>query len=170
MFVQRDSLFAKAGDEVLWLRHFHYNVFDPFEKSKAEGIDTSGGAGPTKFQFIMNTAGDIESVSIPFEAGLKPLIFTRQLKAKEVKGTDLKKYVGDYDLNGATVKVYVKDDKTLFVLVPGQPDYELVPLGNDKFGLKVVAGYFVQFAMDDKGKVTELTFMQPNGNFKAMKK
>lgn len=117
----------------------------------------------------MNTAGDIESLSVPFEAGLKPLVFTKQLKAKEVKSSDLKKYIGDYDLNGANVKVYIKDDKTLFVLVPGQPDYELVPVDKDKFGLKAAAGYFIQFTIDDKGKVTELTFQQPNGNFKAVK-
>jgi len=54
--------------------------------------------------------------------------------------------------------------------VPGQPDYELVPLGKDKFGLKVAPGYFVQFDVNDKTETTALTFQQPNGNFKAKKK
>jgi hypothetical protein len=47
------------------------------------------------------------------------------------------------DLAGAAiVKVYIKDNKTLFVLVPGQPDYELVPVEKDKFSLKIINGYF----------------------------
>jgi hypothetical protein len=118
----------------------------------------------------MNAAGDIETLTVPFEAGLKPIVFTKQLKAKEIKKEDLQKYIGEYDLNGVTAKVYIKNDKTLYALVPGQPEYELVPVDKDKFGLKALSGYFIQFAMDDKGKVTDLTFIQPNGNFKAVKK
>jgi len=54
--------------------------------------------------------------------------------------------------------------------VPGQPEYELVPVGNHKFDFKKVAGYAVNFEMNDKGDVLSLTFVQPNGNFKALKK
>ena len=169
VYVNRDSLFAKGGDNVLWLRHYHYDVFDIFDKDAKEGIDTSD-AGPVKIQFQMNAAGDIESLTVPFEAGLKPIIFTKQLKAKEVAKEDLQKYTGDYELSGATVKIYIKNDKTLYALVPGQPEYELVPIDKDKFGLKVISGYYVQFSVDEKNKVTDLTFIQPNGNFKAVKK
>ena len=134
-----------------------------------EGIDTSGGAS-FKFQFHMNTTGDIESLSVPFEAGLKPIVFTRQLKAKDIKKEDLVKYTGDYELPGATVKIFIKNDKTLFALIPGQPEYELIPVDKDKFTLKLLSGYFVQFTLDDTNRVTDLTFLQPNGNFKAVKK
>ncbi len=77
--------------------------------------------------------------------------------------------MGDYNLSGATVKVYVKDNSTLFVLVPGQPDYELNNVGKNKFALKVAEGYYVQFDVNDNGITTALTFLQPNGNFKASK-
>lgn len=170
VYLDKDSLFARGSESTLWLRHYHYDVFEIFEKNVKEGIDTSEGAGPVKFQFQMNTSGDIESLNIPFEAGLKPLAFTKQLKAKEINKEDLQKYIGDYDMNGTIIKVYIKNDKTLYALVPGQPDYELVNVEKDKFGLKALSGFFVQFAMDDKNKVTDLIFMQPNGNFKATKK
>jgi hypothetical protein len=105
------------------------------------------------------------------ELTLPALKFTKTPKPKEITEEELKKYVGDYDLSGAaTVKVYIKDNKTLFVLVPGQPDYELIPIEKDKFSLKIINGYFVQFEINDKGVSTELTFIQPNGNFKAKKK
>lgn len=40
----------------------------------------------------------------------------------------------------------------------------------DKFAIKTLTGYFIQFETDINNKVTGLTFMQPNGNFKAVKK
>lgn len=169
VYLNKDSLFAKGGDNVLWLRHYHYDVFDIFGKDPKEGIDTAD-AGPVKIQFQMNTAGDIETLTVPFEAGLKPIVFTKQLKAKDIKKEDLQKYTGEYELNGATIKIYIKNDKTLYALVPGQPEYELVPIDKDKFGLKVISGYYIQFSVNDKNKVTDLTFIQPNGNFKAAKK
>lgn len=169
VYLNKDSLFAKGGDNVLWLRHYHYDVFDIFGKDAKEGIDTAD-AGPVKIQFQMNASGDIETLTVPFEAGLKPIVFTKQLKAKDIKKEDLQKYTGEYELSGATVKVYIKNDKTLYALVPGQPEYELVPIDKDKFGLKVISGYYIQFKVDDKNKVTDLTFIQPNGNFKAVKK
>jgi hypothetical protein len=105
------------------------------------------------------------------EPTLPPLLFNKTPKPKEITVEELKKYEGDYDLAGAaTVKVYIKDNKTLFVLVPGQPDYELVPVEKDKFSLKILNGYFVQFEINDKAVSTGLTFIQPNGNFKATKK
>ncbi len=54
--------------------------------------------------------------------------------------------------------------------MPGQPEYELVPVDKDKFGLKTLDGYFVQFSVGDGNKVTGVSFIQPNGTFKATKK
>lgn len=165
-----DSLFAffPNGDKV-WLKHYHYNIFSPYTVEPETGIDTSE-ASLLKFQFLMSDAGDINSVSIPIEPSLpKPLEFERKLKTKNVEVNELQKYVGDYVLNNEAVTVYIKDNKTLFVLVPGQPDYELNNVGEHKFALKVAAGFYVQFEVED-GKSKSLTFIQPNGNFKAIRK
>jgi hypothetical protein len=134
-----------------------------------EEIDTSG-SGPARIQFQLSKSGDVESLAMDLEASLKPLIFTKQLLGKEVNKEDLQKYVGDYDLSGTIVKLYVKNNKVLYVMVPGQPEYELLSTEKDKFALKVLSGYFVQFALNDKNQVTGLTFIQPNGNFKAVRK
>jgi hypothetical protein len=84
--------------------------------------------------------------------------------------SQLQQYVGDYELSGVTVKVYVKADSVLMVLVPGQPDYELVPTKKDEFDIKVVPGYSVKFEVNEKNEVLSLSFIQPNGIFKATKK
>ncbi|MEO7531294.1 MAG: serine hydrolase [Sediminibacterium sp.] len=164
-----DSLFARVGKDLLWLRHYHYDVFEPFEKKMTEGIDTAD-KSPLRFQFNMNEAGDIVSLSQPLEATIATLTFNRTAKPKEISVDELKKYTGDYELRGTIVKVYIKDEKKLFVLVPGQPDYELIPVDKNKFALKAINGFYVQFDVNTDGESTDLTFIQPNGSFKASRK
>jgi hypothetical protein len=168
--VLNDSLFAffPNGDKV-WLNHYHYNIFSPLSVDKEDGIDTSENI-PSKMHFLLNDAGDISSASFTFEPSLpKPIEFEKKAKTKDIAANELEKYIGDYELSGVTVKVYIKDNKTLFVLVPGQPDYELNNVAEHKFALKVAAGYYVQFDVSE-GKTKSLTFLQPNGNFKAVKR
>ncbi|MNY62783.1 hypothetical protein D3C86_1996610 [compost metagenome] len=55
------------------------------------------------------------------------------------------------------------------LLVPGQPDYETVPVGNDTFDFVIVKGYSLKFGMED-GKAKTVTIIQPHGNFTAKKK
>ena len=169
LYTRHDSLFVKTVTHTLWLRQSNYDIFEVFDVDPKEGIDTTDNGG-LKLQFRMNLSGDIDAVEGQLEAGLKPIVFTKQIEAKTVTAAELQKYAGDYSLAGLTVKVYVKDAKTLFVLVPGQPDYEMVPLGNDKFAVKVLSGYFLQFGPPGAEKITEATFIQPNGSFKATKK
>lgn len=166
---RNDSLFANMGQHLMWLKHDNFNVFDFFRVTEGEPIDTAE-IGPIRLQFLLSKSGELDRVTMDFEPGIKPLEFKRQLETKEVSTASLKNYVGDYDLGNITIKVYIKNDKTLYALVPGQPEYELLPTGKDKFALKVLSGYFVQFDVAPDGKVTALTFIQPNGNFKATRK
>ena len=89
-------------------------------------------------------------------------------KEIDVPADSLQRYSGEYDLSGTTLKVYVKD-KVLYVLIPGQPEYALAPFELNKFSIKTLPGYTVRFNTNDKGEVTELISMQPNGNFTAKK-
>lgn len=165
---QRDSLFAIMGSHTYWLRHHHYDVFEPIEKSLKDGVDTTQRG--ELIQFNMNMAGDIVTASVPLEPSLKPIEFTKTPKAKELSKEELQKYVGEYDLSNVTIKVFIKGEKTLYLLVPGQPEYELVPVEKDKFAIKILNGFTVQFHTNDAGEVTELLSIQPNGTFKAIRK
>jgi CubicO group peptidase (beta-lactamase class C family) len=169
LYTRGDSLFIRTAERQMWLRHNNYDVFDPLPYDPVEGVDTNGLSMNIPIQFRLNVMGEVESLSAPFESGLQPIVFKKGSQIAAVAVTDLKKYEGEYELMGATVKVYTKGE-TLYVFVPGQPEYELVPNDKHKFALKVISGYYVQFFTDDKGEVTELTFIQPNGNFKATRK
>jgi CubicO group peptidase (beta-lactamase class C family) len=166
---KNDSLFIQLKDKSLWMNHFHYDVFDAWMMDKKEKLDTLN-QEPLKVQFKMNVSGEIESISVQLEPSVKPLEFARVAKEIEIKKDDLSKYVGDYELAGAIAKFYLKGEKTLYVLVPGQPEYELSAIEKDRFALKIFSGYFVKFEVNGKGEVTDVTFQQPNGNFKATKK
>jgi CubicO group peptidase (beta-lactamase class C family) len=165
----RDSLFLFIGKHTMWLRHYHYDMFEPLEIDPKTGIDTSDKGNPLQFQ--MNISGEIESASFAIEPALKdPIVFVKTPKPKEIAKEDLQKYVGEYDLGGIVAKVYLRNDKTLFLFVPGQPEYELVPVENNKFNIKSLNGFTIQFNMNDKKEVTELLSIQPNGTYKATRK
>lgn len=169
VLVKNDSAFIQLKDKTLWLNHFHYDVFDTWLMEKEEKPDTVNQEA-LKVQFNMNTSGDIESAAILLEPTLIPIVFARTAKQIDLEKDDLSKYAGEYELVGTTAKFYLKGEKTLYVFVPGQPEYELSPIEKDRFALKIISGYYVKFSINDTGEVTDVTFQQPNGNFKATRK
>lgn len=166
--LQHDSLFMTVPNQKLYLRHYHYDVFNLWDKNDLLDNDTANTKG-IKIIFQIDESGNIASASMPLEGPVKPIVFIKGVKAKPISKDSLQRYVGEYTLNGAIVTVYIKGENTLYVVVPGQPEYELVPFEKDKFMLKVLPAYKVEFTGNAKGEISELMFVQPNGNFKATK-
>ena len=52
------------------LRHYHFDVFEASE----------GAMGRTKFNFGLNTKGEIDRVSVPLQSGVSDIVFTRKPK------------------------------------------------------------------------------------------
>lgn len=170
IILRNDSLIALTSNGDAWLRHYHYDVFEMLPIDKTEGIDTSSKEN-IKINFSSNIAGEITYAAIPLQAGLKDIVFEKTQKPKEITAEELKKYTGEYEFApGQGVKFYLKGDKTLFAFLEGQPEYELVPVGEHTFSLKVLPGYSVKFDADEKGEMTAASFIQPNGTFKAKRK
>jgi CubicO group peptidase (beta-lactamase class C family) len=165
---RNDSLFVHFGHHLWWLRHYHYDSFEPFEKAKSDGYDTTDQSEP--IQFSMNTAGDIETAMVNFEPTIKPIQFTKTVKAKPLARDSLLQYTGEYLLGSVSLKVEIKGEANLYLIVPGQPEYELIPIDINKFSIKILSGFTVQFNTDSKGRITELLSIQPNGTFKATRK
>ncbi len=165
--VKNDTLIGYIAQDSFYLRHYHYDVFEAKGYDLKEGIDTSAGGLRTTFR--TGADGKIESVTLPLEGELAPLVFDKRIRPQKVAAADLQKYAGEYELSGVTAKVYIKGD-TLFVLVPGQPDYETIAGSNHTFSLKALKGFSVQFEVTDTNEVTAMSFIQPNGTFKAPKK
>jgi len=105
---------------------------------------------------------------------IKENAFSKQkLSALEGKGSfnltqqELQKYAGVFDLDSIEVAItmLVKDNE-LWAQVPGQGDFQLVPVSPNTFGVKNMSGYEVHFQMDGE-KAVGFTSVQPNGTFKA---
>jgi CubicO group peptidase (beta-lactamase class C family) len=165
-----DSLFSLSTNKKIWLENYHYDVFVPYILSEGEKIDTSERPG-TRILFNTDASGEIGSFKIDgIEDPKIDLVFKRTIKPKTMNSLQLEEYTGNYELAGTQMKFFLKGE-TLFVNVPGQPDYELVALPDkDKFTFKALSGYFIQFERNDKNEITATSFIQPNGTFKATKK
>lgn len=165
--LKNDTLWTFIAGEKNWLKHYHYDVF---EFVSADPKDNTEGSDEGHFLINFRAANDgkINAVSMELGEPDKPTVFERQSIKVELSSDDLSKYVGDYDLEGITVKIYLKE-KTLMVLVQGQPDYETISVGNDTFDLAIAKGYSVKFTVEN-GSSKAVTFIQPNGNFTAKRK
>ncbi len=168
IYLENNKLYFDGGGKKICFKHKNYDAFDLFEVDASGNVDSSD--GPISGQFNLNLNGDIDNFSAILEQRIKPIEFKKQIEEIEVSKDVLQKYVGDYDMAGINVKIYIKNDKTLYVIVPGQPEYELANVDKDKFALKNLSGYFLQFSTDGKDAVKDAIFIQPNGNFTAKKK
>ena len=93
-----------------------------------------------------------------------------QLQGREafnLSEQDLQKYIGVYVFNdvSTTATLSVKDN-SLWASVPGEGDFELVPVSPNTFRLKSLEGYKVVFEMN-ADKPAGFTSYQPNGTYKA---
>ncbi|RPI14169.1 MAG: serine hydrolase [Ignavibacteriae bacterium] len=141
------------------LKHYHYDIFET----------TAEEFGGMKLSFITGTDGSINKISIPLEQGVKDIEFSRVVEKKEISTNILNKYVGDYEISGTVINISLRGN-ILYMMVPGQPEYELVASKDNEFNLKGLDGFKVKFNSDSDGKVTELLSIQPNGTFPAKRK
>jgi hypothetical protein len=114
-----------------------------------------------KLSFATDPKGNIGSLSIPLEPSVKDIVFTRAPEKAMMERSFLEKFTGQYEYQGVAVTFSLKGEKTLVAIVPGQPEYELVPYKGTEFNLKGMAGFSVEFNLDDTGKAVSATFKQP---------
>jgi CubicO group peptidase (beta-lactamase class C family) len=164
--LENDTLFLNLPREKFWLSHYHYDVFTPIEL----GEELDDGTPLLFVNFTTNDLGEISSARMMLQAGLDAIEFKNTPAEVKIDASSLDRFVGEYTLGGATVKVYTKGGDVLYLFVPGQPEYELYATGENTFSLKIIEGYNLEFNDGADGKVEELVFIQPNGTFKAKRK
>jgi CubicO group peptidase (beta-lactamase class C family) len=168
VFLRNDSLFAWTPNKLIWLKHYHYDVFEPYLMDDNR-FDTDED-NDFRVQFNTGIDGDIESLNaVGFESPNIRLNFKKTEKERPVNKDTLELYAGNYEIAGTEVKIYTKGN-ALFMYVPNQPEYELTSVGKNKFAVKNLTGYSIQFLKDAAGKVIAVNLIQPNGTFKAEKK
>lgn len=169
-FIERDTLWIDYNEAGLrsksYLEHYHFDIFRARSTDEKENPKDA-----SKLKFNMNMKGEVESVEMKLEPAVNDIVFEKELKKIEISKSDLKKYVGEYEFRpGAEAKFYLKGESILYVFIEGQPEYELVPIEENKFALKILPDYKVEFEANDKKEIIAVTFIQPNGSFKATKK
>ncbi len=147
---------SQAGPLVL--EHYHYDVF-----TMTVGLGEF--TERFKVQFHTDVRGQIASLYIQFEPMLDPFEFVRKPAVQPPTQEVMERYVGEYVLAGTKVTVALRGDGTLMATVPGQPNYELVPVSDPEFKIRGLPGFSIQFVMDDSGNCSETRFKQPNGTF-----
>jgi CubicO group peptidase (beta-lactamase class C family) len=158
-----DGLKAKYNGFEYVVSHHHYDVFDLKDEQNPDGAAFMG-------TFGMDIKGAIMTVSVPFEATVKEIVFTRLPEKMLTERSFLEKLCGRYELQGQTVTVLLRGENTLVATLPGQPPLELVPYKGTEFTIKGATGFSLEFKLDAAGAATEAVFHQPNGTFTAKKK
>lgn len=166
--VRNDSLFARFSESSVWLKHYHYDVFEGMSIDKQTGVIDSI-AGGIKFNFQTGVDGMISGVELALEPSIaEPQLF-QYSRVYDISESELQKYAGEYELSGGIIIVYIKNG-SLYVSVPGQPDYKTTPSGEHRFKPDALSGFMFAFEADENGVITAFYSVQPNGTFKAKKR
>jgi CubicO group peptidase (beta-lactamase class C family) len=163
-----DSLFFTCTAGKDYLQHIAYDIFQTITIDKVTGVVDTTDKG-IKVKFLMDLGGNITGADMEL-MGPDAVVFKRTPKAAAISKEELTKYTGAYVLPNMEVTISLKDENQLMMKVPGQPDYTLIPLDKDKFLLKELNGFSVEFQQNEKNEITALTAVQPNGRFTAKKK
>ncbi len=94
-------------------------------------------------------------------------------KAINVKLSTLKQYVGEYKMQERTIKIYTKEnDRNLYFLLTGFPEFEFIPTGEHHFSSKILEGLIIEFKNPENGTFKKLIITQPepDGTLKAVRK
>ena len=167
--IKNDSLFTELNEKTQFLNHFHYDTFEFIDVNDGK-VDTTGIGNSLKINFSTNEAGDIDYAHVNIEPMLeRPIALKRTPNTIDVDAKTLEQYVGQYDLMGTEIKAYIKDENVLYVFVPGQPEYALIPTATHKFNFKTLEGFKIEF-IETEGSINEVKFIQPNGVFVAKRK
>ena len=145
------------------LRHFHYEVFEIPE-------DPLNPLEKRKITFTTNIKGDVESLAILLEPNVKEIVFTRLPEKTMRQRSFLEPLTGQYVVGPQTVTLSLKGNDALVLVVPGQPERELLPTRGLSFDVKGLSGFSIEFKKDAAGAVTEIVFYQPNGTFVGKRK
>lgn len=143
--------------------HHHYDVF---AMRDAQAPETSA----IKGKFGMDIKGNIVTLSLPLETGVKDIVFNRKPDQGMMERSFLEKLCGTYEFSGQSIIVQLKGESALAVQVSGQPAIEMVPYRATQFDLKGLPGYSLEFKLDAAGVATAVVLSHPGGTFTAEKK
>lgn len=156
------KLRANYNDLLFVLDHWHYDVFNVVEEKQDMIVSIEG----KKFTFCNEACGEIGRLIVPFEPTAEDIVFSRRPTERLSTLNYLKQFTGVYEIYGYVVEIVLRDH-TLVAIIPGQPNYELVPSCENEFTVKAMTGSTARFIMTPDGKVEEILLIHPYGTFTA---
>ncbi len=140
------------------LIHFHYDRFDTPDDEIY---------GKWTVNFMTNPQGDIDKIVMSIDEG--ETTFGLKVDASLAGPEVLEKYLGKYELAGTIIEVKLRDRNKLYLTIPGQPDFEILPYKKDKFRVKQFADVLVTFT-NENGIIKSFDLKDPSGAYRYYKR
>ena len=150
--IQDDALQFNFGKIQLPLSHFHYDRFDTPDDERL---------GKWSLNFLTNFQGDIDKVTMSLDEA--EVTFTRQ--AETLDPQLLRQLAGTYETaTGFKFEVVLKEDGSLYLVVPGQPEEKLIPYKDLTFSVQRFSDVTFEFVIENN-QVTALKQKDPSGEY-----
>jgi len=134
------------------MTHFHYDRFDTPDDERY---------GKWSVNFGINPQGDVDRAVMSLDEA--EVAFTRRPETLDPKL--LEKLAGPYETpTGFKFEVALRDNRSLFLVFPGQPDAELIPYKGLVFRVKEFSDVVFEFVVED-GQVKALKQRDASGEF-----
>lgn len=136
--------------EILPLAHFHYDRFDTPDDEEH---------GKWSVNFLTNPQGDVDKAVMSLDEA--EAVFTR--KADVLDPKVLAALAGTYETPvGVKFQVVLKEDNSLSLVFPGQPEEKLIPYKGFKFRIKDFSDVVFEFVVEN-GQAKALKQIDPSG-------
>lgn len=153
-----DQLVGRFNADSSPLAHWHYDTFEAATEDP-ESIWTD-----TQLQFLTDTRGRIDRISIPLEAALAPIVLSKRPDARLSDPAYLNTLAGDYEVNTIPVTVSVSGDKLILTQRGGSP-LTLQPALDGEFINPRSPENSFRFVTDAAGAVTGFQQINSSGVF-----
>jgi CubicO group peptidase (beta-lactamase class C family) len=139
------------------MTHFHYDRFETPDDERY---------GKWSVNFATNPQGDVDKAAMSLDEA--EAIFTRRPQAPDA--SVLRQLAGTYlTPTGFTFEVVLKEDGSLLMLSPGEPDQKLVPYKGLKFRIPEFSDVVFEFFLEN-GRVQSLKQRDASGEYTYTRK
>lgn len=157
--VTRGKLSFIYNDIETPLEHWHYDTFNGIQAEDLTFRDF-------KINFGRAVSGRVAWLEAQLEPTLDPLRLVKKAPARFSDPAYLQQFTGRYELPGQVIEVSLKGS-ALSLVLPGQPEFDLLPQPDEDFVLKQAKIVRIRFLEDKDGRVSGLELNQSGAVFTA---
>ncbi len=157
--LERGKLSFVFNDIETPLEHWHYDTFNGGQAGDATFRDF-------KINFGRAVSGRVAWLEAQLEPTLDPLRLVKKAPARLYDPVHLQKLSGRYQLPGQVIEISLKGSGLTLVL-PGQPEFDLLAQPDEDFVLKQARIVRIRFLEDKDGRVSGLELNQGGAVFTA---